>query len=634
MKLHRCSSLLIIVILLFPQAFAIADDYEEFLELDLEALMNIEVVTASRRAQKISEAPNAIYVITAEDIRRSGAVDLPDLFRMVPGVDVVNVHGNSYGLSARGFNSRFAQRMLVMIDSRSIYTTFFGGVFWENEQIFLEDIQQIEVIRGPGGTMWGANAVNGVINVITKDPEEDQGLMVTGKVGTKHFREGVIRYSDNLSEKLSFNITGGYREDQGARGVNDHRRVPKFTGRLKYKLSDKSFLQFFAGVNESEMGTELSMYTPCTEGHLRSNYQMLRFEHKFSETSQFHFQLYRDYFEIHTDSSEVIIENGKYDVEAQHSFLLGKKNQIVWGMNYRGIEIDSNYLSPEDKDDDIIGFFVQDELKILDNLSFIAGIKYERNSYTGGDWSPRGCILYSPWHNHHFRFSVSRSYTLPTIVEDSLDLVKTLSSPFPPIPLLHAVGNDHLDPEEMTSFELGYRTTLFKKVGLNVELYYNEIDGIIDQELVMFTLPLLVSWENEFDAINKGIEVSVDLPVTLWWTLKANYTFQEAENKNDDEDIFGVPKHKFNLWSSFTFKNGFSLDAIAHFVDDTKWDGYNKVDDYVRLDIRLSQKLFNDMVELSFVGQNLTDKLHPETSAELGGYEVERLIYGQVTLRF
>ncbi len=203
MKTHRCPSLLIIVILLFSQTFAIAEEYEDYLELDLEALMNIEVVTASRRAQKISEAPNAISVITAEDIRRSGAVDLPDLFRMVPGVDVVNVHGSTYGVSARGLNERFSQRMLVMIDGRSIYTTFFGGVFWENDQIFLEDIKQIEVIRGPGATMWGANALNGVINIITKDPEEDQGFLVTGRAGTKRYRENVTRYSDSFSDRLS-----------------------------------------------------------------------------------------------------------------------------------------------------------------------------------------------------------------------------------------------------------------------------------------------------------------------------------------------------------------------------------------------------------------------------------------------
>jgi len=232
--MKRLKILLCVIILRFvlSPSFTVADeDFKDFAELDLAELLNTEVFSASKRVQKISEAPNAISVITAEEIKRSGAVDLPDLFRMVPGVDVINGYGGGYGVSARGFNEQFARRMLVLIDGRSIYTTLFGGVFWENEQVFLEDIKRIEVIRGPGATLWGANAVNGVINIITKDPEEDQGFMVTGKFGSKNFRENVTRYSDSLSDKFSFSLTGGFREDEGTRGIHDYRRVPKATGR-------------------------------------------------------------------------------------------------------------------------------------------------------------------------------------------------------------------------------------------------------------------------------------------------------------------------------------------------------------------------------------------------------------------
>ena len=637
MQANKYLFFFIVTTLLFFSASVMAEDFKDFAELDLEKLLNTEVISASKRMQKISEAPNAISVITAEEIKRSGAVDLPDLFRMVPGVDVVNVYGGSYGVSARGFNERFAQRMLVVIDGRSIYTPFFGGVFWENEQVFLEDIKRIEVIRGPGATLWGANAVNGVINIITKDPEEDQGFMVTGKFGSKNFRENVTRYSDSLSDKFSFSLTGGYREDEGTRGVNDYRRVPKATGRLKYKFSDNSTIQFFAGFNESDMGLELTKYTPRTDANVRSNYQMLRFEHQFSDSSQFQLQAHHSYYEVHSDDKVVDIEEGEYAIEIQHSFALGKRNRIVWGGNYRTTEVDSTYLYPKTDHDDITGFFIQDELTILDNLSFIAGIKYEENSFTGGDWSPRGCFLYSPWSNHHFRFSVSRAYRTPSFVEDSFRQVQTLPSPLPAIPLAFVVGNDHLDPEEMTAFEFGYRTTLFKKIGFNVELYYNEINDVIENVTSRQIWPIIISWDNTSNAISKGIEVEADFPVAPWWILRANYTFQEVEYKKINEDVSGTPKHKFNLGSSFTFKNGFSLDMWVHFVDKTKWSGLlgeAKVDDYVRFDIRISQKLFNDKLELSFVGQNLTDKLHPETSDVTGTYEIERLLYGQVTLRF
>ena len=626
-----------ILLLLFSTPFVHGEDFSDFAELDLEDLLNTTVITASKREQKLSEAPNAIYVITAEDIKHSGAVDVPDLLRMVPGIDVVNVYGNSYGVSGRGFNERFAQRMLFVIDGRSIYTTFFGGVFWENEQIFLEDIARIEVIRGPGATLWGANAVNGVVNIITKDPEEDQDAVTTGKAGSKNYRENVTSYSDSFGNKLHFRITGGYREDEGARGTNDFRRVSKATHRLKYEFSDNSHIQFFAGFNESEMGLELSKYTPRTDANVRSNYEMLQWKYRFSDTSQLQIKAHHDYYEVHSSDKAVDIEEERYDVAVEHSFLLGEKNHFLWGLNYRTTEADSGYLAPGTDHDDLIGFFLQNEIQLFDKLSLITGIKYEENSFTGGDWSPRGCLLYSPWADHHFRFPISKAFRTPSFVEDSFRVTQTLPSPLLPIPLAVVVGNDRLDPEDMTAFELGYRTTLFKRVGLNLELYYNDFDKVIENVILRRTLPLLISWENDFHVIAKGIEVTADYPVTPWWSLTANYTFQEVEYKRINQDVPGAPKHKFNVWSSFRFENGFSLDLKAHYVDDTKWSGLTgdvKVDDYWRFDIRIAQKLFNDRLELSFNGQNLTDKLHPETSDGTGTYEVERLLYGQMTFYF
>jgi iron complex outermembrane receptor protein len=510
-------------------------------------------------------------------------------------------------------------------------------VFWEKEQVFLEDIERIEVIRGPGATLWGANAVNGVINIITKDPEEDQEMMVTGKAGTKNFREAVTRYSDSLSDKLSVSLTGGYREDEGTRGVNDWRRIPKATGRVKYKLSDTATVHFFAGVNESEIGLDKSKFTSSTDAHLRNDYQMIQWEQRVSDTSQFHLRVSRDYAELHTHDKQLFIEGGNVEVEAQHSFTLGERNHMVWGGNYRSTEAQSNIISSGTDHDDLIGFFLQEELTLSDTLTFVAGIKYEENSFTGGDWSSRGCILYSPGSSHHFRLALSRAYRTPGFFEDSGRFVKTLSSPLPPLPLALVKGNGHMDPEEMTAFELGYRTTLFDRIGLNLELYYNELDDVIDLVTVKQSIPFILSYDNALNAIAKGIEVALDVPLTPWWTLTANYTFQEVENKRENRDVQGTPRHKFNLGSSFTFNNGFTLDIRAHYVDDTRWDGLLndiRVDDYVRLDIRIAQKLFNDTLEIALAGQNLTDKLHPEFSDGLETYEVERLIYGQLTINF
>jgi len=617
---------------------SMAEDFKDFSEVDLEALLNTEVTTASRFAQKITNAPNAIYVITEEFIKRSGAITVPDLLRMVPGVDVVNCYGNAYGLSARSFNDRFAQRMLVMIDGRSIYTNFFGGVFWEDDQVFLEDIKRIEVIRGPGATMWGANAVNGVINIITKDPEEDPILMITGKAGSQKFREGVARYSGKVSDKLSLSVTGGYHETDGISGVTDYRSIPKFTGRAKYKLSDESVLQFFAGFIDSDNSLEKTRYTPRTGAPVRSNYQMVRWEHRFSDTSQVSLQTYHDHAEVH---SPVVVEEDKYDVELQHALAIGERNHMVYGGNYRTITVDSNLLSPETNQDDILAFFVQDELTVTEKLRFVAGIKFEKNSLTGVDWSPRGCILYAPWENQQFRFSVSRAFRTPGFVEDSAYTITRLPlTDAVSIPVLSTIGNQHLKPEQMTAFELGYRTALFNRVGLNIELYYNELDNTIENVVKKRTFPLEVSWDKVSDSVAKGIEVAADYFITPWWQVSANYTFQEVEYKKYNRDVPGTPRNKCNLWSSFTFNNGITFDVIAHYVDKTKWSGLSgvledvKVDDYVRLDMRIAKKLCNNSVEIALVGQNLTDKRHVETSDGVGTFDVGQLIYGQMTFYF
>jgi len=194
-----------------------------------------------------------------------------------------------------------------------------------------------------------------------------------------------------------------------------------------------------------------------------------------------------------------------------------------------------------------------------------------------------------------------------------------------------------MDAEKLTAYELGYRTTFFKKIGFNVELYYNDIKDVIENVRLKKTWPFVLSWDNAFNAVNQGVEVSATYPITPWWLLRANYTYQSVENKRANKDIPGTPKHKFNIWSSFTFNNGFTLDLMAMYVDKTRWAGFLrdvKVDDYVRLDIRVAQKFFNDKLEIAFVGQNLTDKLHPEISDGLGSYETDQLLYGQIIFKY
>ena len=626
-------------ILLFSFSLVRAEEFKDFSELNLEEMLNIPIYSASKRKQNISESPNAISVITAEDIKRSGAVTIPDLLRMVPGIDVVNVYGNTCGVSARGFNERYSRRMLVLVDGRNLYNLMSGSIFWEAYQIFLEDIERIEVIRGPGATLWGSNAVNGVINITTRDPEHTKETMIIGRGGTRNFNEGIVRYSGTITDKLSLSFTGGYTEDTGASGVKDYHETPKASTRIKYKTSVDSNLQFFATQGSANRGLPASLFTPEVDSDGTFDSQMLRWEKTISATSLFHLQTYHSYYDVKTDNDEVDIEEEKYAIELLHLFSLGKRNNIVWGINYQTTKINSEYLRPKTNHDDLISCFLQDEIKLSDTLKFVGGIQYEHNSFTGGNFSPRGSFLYAPCDNQHFRFSISKAYQTPSFAKNSFYLPKALPEPFPPITAALVMGNKDLGTENMTAYELGYRTTLFNKVGFNAELYYNEIDDVVT-EIVQrpYTWPLRMTWDNVYDAVAKGIEISVDVPVTSWWKATANYTFQDVENKRDHNQVQGTPKHKFNLGSSFTFDNGFSFDVRTHYVDETTWRPVIgkpvRIDEYVRLDVRIAQKLFNDKLELALVGQNLTDKGHPEISDGTATYNSERLIYGQMTWYF
>ncbi|MFC1591849.1 TonB-dependent receptor plug domain-containing protein [Thermodesulfobacteriota bacterium] len=611
-------------------------------ELDWEQLLDIEVISASRRLQKSSEAPSAIYVITHEEIRRSGATSIPDVLRMAPGIDVANYYGNNYSVSARGLNEPFARRMLVLIDGRSIYSPFYGAVYWENLQVFLEDIKQIEVMRGPGATLWGANAVNGVINIITWKPDEKPGVMVTARVGTKHFRESVARLSGSITKNLHAAFTAGYHEDQGTRGVHDFRRMPRATARLKYDLSEQSTLHLFAGFNEwTQYAVPATALSPETDIRLRANFQMLRWEHRDSETSSFHLQLYHSNFEANSTREFFETECDTIEIELQHSFAAGDRHLIVWGGNYRTAEARSSYLDAYNDHDDLIGFFVQDEVRIIDSLSVVGGAKLENNSFTGSDWSPRLSVLYTPVSGHQLRLTWSRAYRTPSFIENGMQLTSWLSGPLPQIPLAVVKGNRHLAPEKIAAWELGYRTTLFHKIKLNVELYYNDVENIVGYHITPFKLPADVQFKNNYDAVSMGAEIDLRVSITPQWTLSANYTYQEVENKKADRDVEATPRHKLNLESHFVFQNGFSLNIRAHFVDETKWRDPSggktnvfRIDDYLRLDMRVAKKFFNDHLELAAVGQNLTDKLHPEGTEGFKVFESDQLIYFQATWQY
>ena len=677
------------------------DDYLKDDILLEEFMYGKEWVTiASKRKQKIEEVPSAVFVITADDIEQMGVNRLADVFRKAPGLDVVTADGNSSLVSIRGFaidtlgvNTisnlvEFSKRLLVLVDGRAIYNPAFGGVFWDQEPVFLEDIERIEIIRGPGAALYGANAVNGVINIITKDPETTEGGLVKMTYGSHDTVIGNIRFGESIG-KFSYRITGGYREDDGFDdGVfidaiddfKDFKRDQKVNFRGKYEFSDDTNAEILAGFMDGAQGEQFGgqvllnndffarrrgVDTNTTRDLTRAFFQ-LRFNKEFSDTSNLHLQFFADYTDVDEEDTVRLDNEGnpffvldpfemdvrKYDFELQHTFTLGSKNIITWGANYRNNQLWSRLSGNREEFDeeiaegntsqrfkqehnDIFGLFLQDEFKILDNLTLTVGLKMERNNFTGTDFSPRASLVYSPLKNHTFRASYSRAFRTPTFLEDagfftvgsSIDN-EGLRDPF--VGIGH-IGNNDLRPERLDSFELGYQGIFFDKLELNIETYFNHYKDLITAQFRPDVL------DNTSRIDTNGFEVSIRYPVNSWFEFYTNYSYINFDAKISDDTLERddpdntTPEQKANLGLRFNLKNGFSGNVDLHYVDRIKVDTFDEtIDDYMRIDFRLAKKFWNGRGEIAIIGQNLQESDH----AEFVDVEVERSFFMSLGIDF
>ncbi len=675
--------------LLAQDALSAGDEITDDILLE-EFMYGEEWVTiAGKRKQKRETAASAVYVITAEDIKQSGANRLADIFRTAPGMDVVAVDGNSSLVSIRGFAvdplgvngisnlAEFSKRLLVLVDGRAIYNPAFGGVFWDQEPIFLEDIERVEIIRGPGATLYGANAVNGVISIITKDPAKEKGGSAKLTLGTQETFIGNAAYA-GVIKNFHYRVTGGYREDDGyddgfqiedIDNFKDFKREPRVNFRGKYLLPDDADVEVFAGFMDGAQGEQFGGQVFVNNSDIDTTRDMtraflqLRYNKTFSETSALHFQAFSNYTDIDEMDTAVRDENGapsialdpfemdvrQYDFELQHSFMLGAGNLITWGANYRNNQLWSRITgnsanfeeeiaeggsgqSFKQEHNDIFGLFLQDEFEIFNNLRLTVGSKMEHNSFTGSDFSPRASLVFSPWKRHSFRASYSRAYRTPTFLEDSgffnggffVDENGVKGGALQ----LGEVGSDELRPERLDSYEIGYQGLFFEKLELNIETYFTRYKHII-------TAGSTLALDNTSRADTSGFEVSVKYPFASWLSLYTNYSFinfnariadDSSENGGPDDT---TPEQKANLGFRVKLKNGFSGNLDLHYVDRIKiFDEF--IDDYIRVDLRLAKTIWDGKGEISVTGQNLQESNH----AEFIDAEVDRAVYMSLGINF
>jgi len=639
-------------------------------ELSLEDLMNTKVTSVSKKEQPLSKAAAAIFVITQEDIRRSGATNIPDLLRMVPGLDVAQINANSWAISARGFNHQYSDKLLVMIDGRTVYTPLFAGVYWDTQDVPLEDIDRIEVIRGPGATVWGANAVNGVINIITKNAADTQGALLVAGGGTEALALGTAQYGGKIGRDTSYRVFTKYLDANhfpnltGQNGEDGwHLSHAGFRSDTSLSHKDSITLQgdLYGGDEGANFGHIVSIAPPVNanvngSALLNGGNVLTRWNHIFSSRSDTSLQLYFDRGE--RDGPESRDDEDNFDVDFQHHLAVGSRHDLIWGADYRHSAdqtegtIDQAWL-PANRSLQLFSTSLQDEIVLKrDRVFFTVGTKLENNYFSGWDLDPSARVAWTPNKKNTFWAAVSRADRSPSRREEDADInISALAGPGGVPALVTLLGNPGQKSEHVLAYEAGYRAQPIVAFSIDVAAFFNFYTDLATTEagspfLVVnpppshLVFPLV--WGNKMHGVTDGIEVSGNWKVNDRWTLSPGYallqmhlhtgpTSQDTTTVADTEG--SSPRHQAQLRSHLNLPRHFVWDASAYFVERLP---AQQVPSYTRLDTQLSRQL-GEGLELSLVGQNLLRDRHLESNDQLTSLnpsQIKRSAYVKIAWRF
>jgi len=638
-----------------------ANEPEDFFDMSIEELMDVEITTAAKKEEKLFETASAAYVLTSEDIRRSGATSIMDALRMVPGLHVARINANKWAISARGFNDEFADKMLVMIDGRSIYTPHFGGVRWDSYDVMLEDVERIEIIRGPGGTLWGANAVNGVINIITKSAKDTQGVLLSGGAGTEEQGFGAVRYGAALGENTNFRVYSKYfdRADSGqTTGANGRDGWDILRGgfRIDHDPTEQDQWTLLGDIYEGDvgqLGTEYALTAPISQPYTHQNTlsggnMLARWKRCFSPDSDMMLQVY---YNRERRLERVFSESlNTYDIDFQHRFPLQHGHEITWGLGYRldrhSLNGSFGYsLDPRQADMDLYHGFVQDRVSLVpDRLALTVGTKVLHHHSTDFEFQPSARLLWTPDERHTLWAAVTRAVKTPSRHDTGGTTSWGVFSMGPFTISQEAYGHRHIDPEEVLAYELGYRTKATDKLILDVTGFFNDYEEImVTERQANIAMPGNTIWPNmlgnNLHGETYGLEIAATYQAAKNWRLNAGYTFLQMQLHPDRPSVTRdaaeegqSPHNQFHLRSLYDLGDDLELDLSLNYMDNLP---EGDIPHYLRFDARLGWHLTENL-ELSLVGQNLFDKRHPEFGGEAGqtATEAEQGAYLKLTYRF
>lgn len=593
----------------------------DFSRMTLEELTNIEISSVSKRAERLIDAAASIYVITREDIRRYGATSIPEILRLAPNLQVARVDSSQYAISARGFNSTTANKLLVLIDGRSVYTPLFSGVFWDVQDTMIEDIERIEVISGPGGTLWGANAVNGVINIITRHTRDTTGGLVSAGAG--NFERGAgARYGGKLGEDATYRIYAkGFDRDNtviaSGAGAQDSWKKGQVGFRMDWGKGGDT-LQLQGDAYDGSIDQKILDDKSISGAHILGRWNKV-----LASGSALQVQAYYDRTRrVYPGTFSEVLDT--YDIDVQHRFNLGERHDIVWGGGYRYSHDDVTNSAalaflPASRNLTLANVFAQDDIALTERLKLTVGAKLERNNYTGFEIQPNARLAWKPSDQVLLWSAISRAVRTPSRIDR--DLFAPGSAPFV------LAGGPDFQSEKLTAYEIGYRSQPSPQALFSIATFYNVYDQLRSLEPAGGILVL----GNMMEGNTYGVETWGSYGISDWWQLKAGYTYLRKDlrlkpGSGDATSLKSVdndPSHQFSVRSMMNLTHNLDMDFALRSVDDLPGSG---VPAYITLDGRLGWTISKG-TEVSLSGFNLLDKRHPEFGALPTRSEIGRTFY-------
>lgn len=646
-----------------PVASAATLSPDRLKQLSLDELLELDVTSVSKSEQRFESSPAALTVVTGEHIRRSGATHVTDTLRGVPGLHVARRNASSWAVSSRGFSSTNSAKLLVLSDTRSVYTPLFSGVYWDVQDYVLDDIERIEVIRGPGATLWGSNAVNGVVNITTKSAFDTQGTLIESTMGTEDRAIFAVRHGGRAANGVHFRVFAKYAERDDSRNTSlssDEFRLGNLGFRTDWMAAGgRDAFTVQGGLYDGSIGQLAPAVSvigrPGPTGKLKAKVAggnlLTRWRHQFNRGSDLQVRAYYDRTRREDDSFQDELETVDFDLD--HRFASGRLYEVLWGINYRHTSNRNEgkgvfALSPAASDDQLLSAFLQVQLDLGESVDLTLGTKWEENDFSGSELQPGARVAWQAADRHLLWAAVSKAARIPTRLERdvSIDVSDPAGNP-----VVRLLGNRDFEAEELIAFEAGYRWRAADRLHFDFAVFDNHYDKLDSLEFgdpfadpVDGRTVIPIRNENLTSGRARGAEALVTASPVERWRLSASYAYLHLRLTPSGQDLNrgvfydgATPRHQFALSSYLSLPGGIEIDA--HFRRNTALRRLPEVSSgagipgYSELDLRLAWRA-SDRLELAVVGQNLLNPSHVEYGSLEARGRIQRSVYAKLTLRF